>query len=303
MQKMIKASTSRQSRSRTRGRPRGISGERGPARERSRSRARRAILLGLLAAIAMVECATGAMTTPWLFVRSVSVRGAGSLPDQEAEKALAHARIPERTGILRAPVRGLEQNLSTLPFLAHARVSRSWPDGLTVHLTPREPFAVLLAAGRHWEVDRGGTVIRRGRPTPRLPLIQIPAGSAATPGHRVADEAFADALKIARKLPRMNLPHAAKIVVDPQAHICLNMSGEVLIRLGRAEELDEKLALLEKIYRDRPDVASEISTIDLTAPEHPACVRRSDAELRKQAETNAKGIAGAEGSGQFTRSD
>jgi hypothetical protein len=53
------------------------------------------------------------------------------------------------------------------------------------------------------------------------------------------------------------------------------MSDGIAIRLGTSDELDTKLALVEKIYRTQPDLAEKVEAIDLTAPEHPACLPRS----------------------------
>ena len=82
---------------------------------------------------------------------------------------------------------------------------------------------------------------------------------------------------------------AASVVVDPQAQLCLNMSDGVVIRLGRADDLETKVSLVKKIYRERPDVASEIASIDLTAPEHPACTPRSKSEKREDRKSNSDG--------------
>jgi cell division septal protein FtsQ len=199
----------------------------------------------------------------------------------ELDAALRASHLPSGANLFSKEVSSLADRLSAQAFVAEVKVARRIPPGVSVYVTPRTPFAVALIAGRHWELDRGGTVIRRSLPSRGLPLIEQAASVSPMPGERIGDETFLRAMEIARMLGRKGDPEFTKIVVDQRAHLCLNMSDGLIIRLGLAESLNQKVALIRKIYREQPNPADLLKSVDLTAPGHPVCVPRPESEKRK----------------------
>ena len=268
---MIRAGTEERTTTRRRARKSGIRAGAASAEARMKARNRRRWLTFALGVGLVVECAAGALTSPMFYVRKVELSGTGALDSGEAARTLAAAEVPGESGIVRFDGGALKSRLERLPWVERAQIGRRLPGTLTAGVSLRKPFAILLAGGQQWQIDRTGTVIRLASGSDKLPLIESASSSEVRAGQRVIDDSFDDALGVSLSLERQAGPPIEKIVVDSQAHICLNMSDGIVVRLGRSEQMDVKLALVEKIYREQPDIATRVDTIDLTAPENPAC--------------------------------
>ena len=278
---MIKAENKPSIPARRGSRRRGVQAQANTLLVRKKAARRRRLLIWCLALGLCVECAAGALTSPWFNVRRVTVHGLDGLSAEELDAAVRASRLPPGTNLFSRGVSSLADRLSAQAFVEDARIVRRIPPQVSVYVTPRAPFAAALIAGRHWELDRRGIVIRRSLPTRGLPIIEQTAAPSPMPGERIADETFLRALDIVDMLDRKGDPEFTKIVVDPRAHLCLNMSDGLIIRLGLAESLNQKVALIRKIYQEQPNPADLLKSVDLTAPAHPVCVPRPESEKRK----------------------
>src|SRR5207244_2648255 len=70
------------------------------------------------------------------------------------------------------------------------------------------------------------------------------------------------------------------VQVDQRGELCLNMSDNLLIRLGQEDALPTKIDYIQRIYDDKPGIGSEVQSIDLRWPESPSCVLRSAGKSR-----------------------
>ncbi len=212
--------------------------------------------------------------SPWFYVRSISLIGLGQLTQDEIRTATILSVVPEKTSIVLAPTHKLEQQLRRLPFVANAFVTRRLPATLIITIVPRKPIATLETGSTLWELDRDGIPIRRARPELVLPTISAASNEAVTAGMQVMDDGIAGGIKAFKLCGNSRVIGFSKIDVDPNADLCLNMNDGVVIRLGQPEELQVKLALAERIYEERPDIAAEVEAIDLRYPDAPACTPR-----------------------------
>jgi cell division protein FtsQ len=228
------------------------------------------VLAGLLVVVAVILL----FASPMFAVRRVVVGGLASLTPEEAIDVQTQAHVPPRTNLFLAGTGKLAEGLRRLPCVAQATVSRQLPGTLTVKITPRTAAAVLHLGEDRWELDDRGTVIRAARASQGLPRIAYAGSIEVRPGTTLADTAVGGALSVLRLANGRQPLRIAKIEVDQSADIWLNMRDTVAIRLGHAEDLARKVALIRSIYADKPDIAAEVQSIDLTCPDAPACTPR-----------------------------
>jgi len=231
-------------------------------------------VLWVLGAVSASVIVVAVLSSPWFYVRNVTISGLGQLASEEVRAAAAASTIPDKTSIIRAQTHAMELRLKRLPFVAEAHVSRRLPATLAVTITARKPIALLDNGSTRWEIDREGIPIREARPEMLLPMIVVASNQALTAGLRVSDDGVVGGINAFRLCRNSLLSGVSKIDVDPDADLCLNMNDGVVIRLGQPEELQKKLALAERIYEERPDVAAEVEAIDLRCPDAPACTPR-----------------------------
>ena len=185
------------------------------------------------------------------------------------------AHLPPRTNLLRAPFGRIAQSIKTLPFVQDARVVPTLPPSLKIDVTPRIAAAVLQTPIRSVELDSDGLAIRTARPNSCLPVIVTTAAMDPRPGVGVSDSGIEGALEIVRKAGPKIASTAYQIQVDASAELCLNMNDGLTVRLGQPEELNAKLELIRRVYAEAPGIAKDLESIDLRAPEAPACSPRT----------------------------
>jgi cell division protein FtsQ len=255
--------------------------ERAPLLTRSRLRT----LLAGLAVSTIFACLTFVNRSPLFAIRQVRVTGLVELMPDEAGDAQAAAELPSNTNFFHLNRRQLESEIESVPAVAAARISRRFPNRVEIVVTPRRPVAILAAGAARWEVDRGGVAIRPERPGQKLPEIDCASASNVAPGQRIDVPGVAGALSAASlcaAAPNGKPLGIAKIEVDQNGDMCLNMVDSVAIRFGQGDQLDTKLALVRRIYNERPDIGAEVETIDLRFPEAPACLTRGTAKHERE---------------------
>ena len=234
--------------------------------EVARARTRRRFgAIGAVGAV-LVVCA-GAWTvlhSPVLSVRHVTVVGAVHTP---MSAVLATAAVSERP-LVDVNTGAVARRLETLPWVARARVSRHWPDSLTVVVSERRAAAVVESPG-HGDVvvDGAGRVLASvWAPAPAAVVLQSPAvpgrpgtvlGAAARPG-----------LQVLRAVPSLLRRRVERIVVGADGDVSLALTGNVGVTLGPAVELPAKFEALVSVLVDVPPSAPE--DVDVTVPDDPS---------------------------------
>jgi cell division protein FtsQ len=238
-------------------------------------RTRRRVLAALYVFLA-IECVVAALTSPALAIREVRVNGIAALPGPESEAVLRVVRIAPGSNWLRTRSAPVASRLTAMPWVARAAVEKRFPDRIYVHVTAREPVAVLQAGGRLVEVDAGAVPIRSARPemAHTLPRVVIPADTDVVFGALIQDDGVRAALRVLHETAGDITVHIAKIEVDQSDNLCLNMGDNTPIRLGQTEDLDAKLDQVRRICRSQPELAKSFTEIDLTCPARPACTPR-----------------------------
>lgn len=218
------------------------------------------------------------LTSPALSVRRVEVTGVAPLAPEERQFVQETVQIAPGTNLLRAPAERIARALRMQPWTEEVSVSRRLPNTLEIRLTPRIPAAALETAdGWRWEVDSQGRVLRTDRAALRLPVIYMATLQTAQPGQRVEHPALAAALEIVARSSGTNPLPLTKIEIDQNEELCLNMQGDVLIRLGHTEELNGKIELVKRIYAQDRAIGERVAAIDLRCPNAFSCTPRKAA--------------------------
>lgn len=239
------------------------------ARGRSRRRTR---LLAALATIATVLAVAYGISRSALFdVDRIEVQGAGHTEEAAVVEA---SGIAVGDQLIEIDPERAAQAIERLPWVDQATVHRRWRAGdVTIEVVEREPVAQLAtgegASELHAVVDRTGRVLEV-----RLPgessLTVVKGLVAPSPGEWLQPEA-GPALEIAATLTPGLRSRVAAVVVDGDSYgLALRPNGRV--RLGRAEDLGEKLRSLQTLLANI-DLAG-LCTIDLRVADTPVVDRR-----------------------------
>jgi hypothetical protein len=272
---------------------------------RQQGRRRLKILLLIAIPAALVALAAGALYSPLLEVRQVRVSVRGAIPPSQL--AVLSGAVP-RGPMIDVNTARIAAQIDAVPNLGGARVVRSWPTTVFVHVVARSPVAVVARAGVHpgqagWStVDATGRVLANvASPGGGLPRLQgtgpVPAvggwleGSAgagidppaqgrplvnlnATPDSAAVPGGTSAALAIAAALPGSWRSHVWAIAVAAGGSLTMAVvpanppTGSITVVLGDASQLAAKLTALVTLLTQAN--LSGVTEINLTVPNRPA---------------------------------
>ncbi|MGC8666701.1 MAG: cell division protein FtsQ/DivIB [Chthonomonadales bacterium] len=233
----------------------------------------RRLILGALWMVLAAEVLFALRRSPWFDVQHVQLEGVRTLAPSEVQALEAAVQLPAGTNLFYALFKWRGASAAKLPFVARVQVRPASVHGLRVLIRPRVPVAVVESGGNGWEVDSQGWVVRGARSNMSLPVIQVAGGLALRPGTVVADDAVLQVLRTVVPAAAGGLS-VAKVHVDPQGNLCLNMLDGVEVQMGQPYELGAKLRLLERIYHEEPGIGRRVAAINLSCIEAPACTPR-----------------------------
>ena len=245
--------------------------------ERSRARrnlARRQVLLAVGSVLAVGSLGWLLLVSPVLALEpaEVHVEGAGTVVavDQVLGVVGAHATTP----LPRLDTVGLRDEVLEVPGVREARVTREWPQGLSVVLVAREPVAAVpeqpgsADAGTPGAIpaqtgfallDMDGVQVGRVDAAPEgLPVVDVPVGDKRTLGA---------VLSVLQQLPADLLAQVGDVSARTQDTVTMNLRDGVRVDWGSASETPLKIAVLSAL-RASP-AAAGATVIDVSAPRLP----------------------------------
>ena len=239
-------------------------------RTEGRRRLHRLSLVG--GAIAIVAGLVWLTTTPLLDVDHIRVDGADHTAQQVV---LGSLHIKRGDPLLTANISGASRAVSRLPWVATAKVRRSWPGTIVVSIVERTPVAAVAAKKGGWVlVDAGGRQLDVST-QPAVELVRI-AGRPLVPAPGVlAGPAYDSALALAAAIPKALRGSIQSVWPKPDGNVdaiaVVPGGGEATVRFGTSAQLDTKLIALASVL-ERADLAG-VRTIDLRVPNAPALTR------------------------------
>ena len=118
-----------------------------------------------------------------LVVRVVTVSGTHLVTPAQVITA---ADVPAGTPLIRVDTTQVAARVEAITQVASARVSKEWPDGLSITVTERVPVvAVRETGGGYYLVDHDGVIVRSASAKPTsLPLFQTGVPGSQLRGNR-----------------------------------------------------------------------------------------------------------------------
>jgi cell division septal protein FtsQ len=128
------------------------------------------VMVSLLIVIGLVIGYRVAASASLFQIRRIDVTGTSRTSPDEIETLTR--RAVARTGVWRADLSAISAELSRLPGVRRAVVSRVLPDGLRIRVTERVPVAVVRTAAGHFVwVDDDGVALGEMKPEDHLPAV------------------------------------------------------------------------------------------------------------------------------------
>jgi cell division protein FtsQ len=186
--------------------------------------------------LSIVGIVVGAVFSPLLALRTITVDGTSRLQPAQLEKAV--------DGQLGTPLALLDYGKITRE-LASFRLIRSYvtevvpPSTLVIHVVERAPVAAIQGASSFDLVDPAGVVLDTSKTRPAgYPLVQLDGGSVTGPG-------FASMTQVLLALPPAVLAQVDTITAQTHDDVTLTLAGSnQRVVWGSSDDSDAKAKIL-----------------------------------------------------------
>ncbi|MFF1563876.1 cell division protein FtsQ/DivIB [Streptomyces sp. NPDC058293] len=219
----------------------------------------------------------------WLRVERVTTTGTGVLTPAQVRAAAA---VPVGAPLISVDTGDIEDRLRRkLPRIDSVEVVRSWPHGIGLKVTEREPVLIAKSgangkngenheggsnAGKFVEIDAKGvrfaTVQKAPRGVPRLELTPDQAGAAASLRRFGPDRLVREAVRVAGDLPPAVARDTRAVRVRSYDDVSLDLSGGRTVAWGSGEKGDTKATTLTALMKAAPKARH----FDVSVPTAPA---------------------------------
>jgi cell division protein FtsQ len=238
------------------------------ARRQGRRRLRIVVAVAII--VVVVAGGLGLLHTGWFSAKKVEVTG--SHPHTPTATILSVAGLAGHPPLISVNSGAVAAKLERLPWIASARVSRNWPDHVTIAVTERVAVASLAGPGTSWsEVDRTGRTVEVDA-TRVAGLVDVAVSDARGPvppaplGATTAPAAL-PALEVARTLPPAFSAQVTQVIGAPDGTVNLALNSGLTVLLGTDDHLHHKYEDIAAIISGAPLHGAK--TIDVTVPQSP----------------------------------
>jgi cell division septal protein FtsQ len=208
-------------------------------------------------------------------IHSVQVDGASPRVRQAIEDQLAPGCVellpnvadcpPEHLGpnVLTLSTAELEKQLIHMPLIKSARVTAQLPDQLLITVTERQPEAAWVVGSDVFRVADDGVVIDRGSPEGLKVVIGQVAGDPIKPGDTIDLNILKGAEVLQQRLPADFAIPARRIQYSPADGLAVVGDQDFVAMFGQPQDLDLKMAELQRIVQLARDKKTELAFVDL----------------------------------------
>ncbi|KUO13318.1 cell division protein FtsQ/DivIB [Streptomyces sp. DSM 15324] len=210
--------------------------------------------------------------SPWTRVERVAVSGTDVLtPDQVREAAavpVGSALVSVDTGAIAARLR------ARLPRIGTVDVVRSWPHGIGLKVTERQPVLLIGKGSNFVEVDDKGVRFATISRTPKnVPLLEMAVSASGSGGSGAAslrrfgeDRLVREAVEVAGDIPDAVAQKARALKVRSYDDISLELTDGRTVAWGSADQGALKARTLGALMKASPAARH----FDVSAPTAPA---------------------------------
>jgi cell division protein FtsQ len=238
------------------------------ARHQGRRRLR--IVVAVVIVIVLVAAGFGLLHTGFFSAKKVAVTG--SHPHTPTATILAAARLTGHPPLIGVNSGAVSARVERLPWIATARVSRDWPDHITIAVTERVAVASFAGPGTSWsELDRTGRTVQVD--AARVPTLvdvavrDAKGGVPPAPLGSTANSAALPALAVAATLPPAFSAQVTQVVGNADGTVDLALNSGLTVLLGTDKDLHAKYLAVASIIAGAPLQGAK--TIDVTVPQSP----------------------------------
>ncbi|THA58549.1 FtsQ-type POTRA domain-containing protein [Streptomyces sp. A0958] len=240
-----------------------------PPRPRAEGRriSRRRLLILIAAAVLLLG--SGAVWalygSSWLRVEQVRITGVRVLTPAQVENA---ARVPMGSPLVSVDTGAIEKRLrQKLPRIDSVDVVRSWPHGIGLKVTERNPVLLVKKGAKFIEVDAKGVRFATVDKAPgRVPLLETATGRSASLRRFGADRLVREAVRVAGDLPGGVAEDTRVVRVASYDAISLELTGDRTVIWGSGEQGAVKAKVLTALMKAAPKAGH----FDVSAPTAPA---------------------------------
>lgn len=209
-----------------------------------------ALTVALLVAAGVVVFFTPVLGLRSVVVTSTAAPTAGTASVDGLDPAVdaavrAAVGVPDGTPLARVDLSGIAGRVSAIPQIENVDVSRTWPDAVTVTVTPRVPIAVTSANGQLWLVDAQGQAY--------LAVPSAPAGlvtlKLATPGP--GDPATEAALTVIESFTESFRGQVATVSARTAFDVELTLTDGRTVIWGGADQSARKMQVLPALLEQK----------------------------------------------------
>ncbi|RKT86089.1 cell division protein FtsQ [Saccharopolyspora antimicrobica] len=188
--------------------------------------------------------------TPVLGVRSVEVLGNTSLDQDEVVRV---SGIETGTPMLRVDAGEIRDQLQTVPKIASAEVTLSWPSSVQVRITERVPAAFLVARNGIQLVDASGMPFQTvPEPPAGLPELKVREASQTDPATKAG-------MRVLTSVPEPVRGEITAVLAENPNDIRLLLKGDRQIEWGSQEDAEKKAAIIPALLT-RPGKVYDVTT-------------------------------------------
>jgi cell division protein FtsQ len=238
------------------------------ARHQGRRRLR--IVVAAVVVVVVVAGGLGLLHTGFFSAKNVAV--SGRHPHTSATTILAAAGLTGQPPLISVNPGAVTAKIERLPWIASARVSRNWPDHITIAVTERVAAASMAGPGTSWsEVDRTGRTVSvdPARVAGPVEVVAREAKGVVPPAPLGATTAAAalPAIQVAGTLPAAFSGQVTQVVGNPDGTVDLALNSGLTVLLGTDTKLTAKYEAVAAIIAGAPLQGAK--TIDVTVPQSP----------------------------------
>jgi cell division protein FtsQ len=225
------------------------------------------LVLALIGAAAYGGVALAA--DPHLALDDVSVEGARRVV---AVDIIAAAALPHGRNVWLLDTNSASRAVERLPWIASAKVSRAWPNVVTIVVSERVPIARVALGRSNFElVDVDGRALgpasdATDQALPALTVAPLPP-DAGTAGAQLGATVVGQSLDAIRQLTALGV-HMTEIRDEPVMGLRAFTQGGLWVVFGDLDDLSHKVALYEAISKriSQPSAVEYIDVRSTAAP-------------------------------------
>jgi cell division protein FtsQ len=200
-------------------------------RQAGKRRAKRLAIAILVFALA-AACVWAVLFSDWLRVRKIEVTGNSLCP---AETIIAAADVDLGTAMARVDLAEVAEQVGAIPMVAHADVTRTWPNTLTITVLERTLVIQRLDNGVYEWIASDGVIFNATLDRQDVPVVR----SAST-----EQRLMADAATVAQALPPELVSRLVEIQAAGRDTIVIQLDGYVQVIWGSADESELKAQVI-----------------------------------------------------------